>query len=289
MAPEQASADATIVSFISTRRMTGPPPTEPAMLPDPRATLVNEPAHSTTLATRSCLNCAAAIAGDFCASCGQSTRTTRITFPKLLRTLTDQILSVDSTLIATFRALIRRPGPFVRSFLLGRRVGFARPLPYYLFVVGLNVAASAILRSATSAKNPAGPVGSFWKENFVALQIGLALAALMLPVAAARRILHEDAGFSVAEHFVSLLYVLAQSVLVILIVRLALLPFGVSFNGDAEGLTWLTAFVGYTLWGSRGFLFEPLWKVALKLLVAFVLALITLGVVGLALQGVGAI
>ena len=259
--------------------------TKPATPPDPSAAPLNRPAESLAPPSRSCLNCAAALYGNYCGSCGQATRTGRITFPGLLRSLAGNILSVDSTLIRTFRALIRQPGPFIRSFVLGQRVGFARPLPYYLLIVGLNVAAVAFLRSGPSPANGAEP-GSFWDQNFVALQLSLAFGALMLPLAAARRVLHPSAGYSVAEHFVWLLYVLSQSVLVTLVVRTVLWPFGISFGGrgDPEGLTWLAAFIGYALWAGRGFLFEPVWKVALKLLAGMVMVLIASGVVGLVVR-----
>ena len=219
--------------------------------------------------------------GDYCATCGQARRTKRITFPSLVRSLIDNVLSVDSTLLRTFQALVRRPGPFIREFLLGRRVGFARPLPYYLLVVGLNVAAGAVFKSGPASGNAAASSGSFWDNNFVALQLSLAYGALMLPVAAARRVLHEDAGYSVAEHFVCLLYVLSQSVLVLLAARAGLWVAGISITGDAEGLIFLAAFVGYAVWAARGFLSEPLWKVALKLVASFAMAIGGLGVVGL--------
>lgn len=260
--------------------MTVPVHSRPATPSDPSAAPSNGPAPSLARPLRSCLNCEAAVDGDYCEWCGQATHTARITFPSLLRSLADHILSVDSTLLRTFGALIRQPGPFVRSYLLGRRVGFAGPLAYYLLIVGLNVAASAFLRRGPTPAHAPGP-GSFWQENFVALQIGLAFGALMLPLAAARRVLHSRAGYGVAEHFVWLLYVLGQSILVMLVVRAGLWPFGVAFGGDAEGLTWLAAFVGYALWAGRGFLFEPMWKVTLKLLAAFATVLIAVGVVGL--------
>jgi hypothetical protein len=239
---------------------------------DSQALLTNEKTSSPEPDPRRCLNCDALTGGDYCASCGQDARTTRITFPSLLRSLIDNVLSVDSALLRTFLALVRRPGPFIRAFLLGRRVDVARPLPYYLLVVALKVGAPALFKQVSGPRS-AGSSGSFWDENFVALQLSFAYGALMLPLAAARRVLHARAGYSVAEHFVALLYVLSQSVLVLLVAQVVLWPFGIPLKGDPEGLLWLAAFTGYTLWAARGFLFEPLWKVALKLLASFGLTL----------------
>lgn len=234
----------------------------------------------------SCLNCGAELPGSYCGACGQRARTARITFPRLLQSFADHVLSIDSNLLRTFRALVRRPGEFIGAFLRGRRVGYARPLPYYLLAVAVNVGAAAVLRHPSETSPGADPVGSYWEQNFVALQIGLAYGLLMLPLAAARRILH-GAGYSVAEHFVFLLYVLAQSILVVLAVQVALWPWGIPLSGDAEGLTALTAFCGYVLWASRGFLAEPSWKVGLKLIAAFLMLLPCLAVVGLLVQFFG--
>jgi hypothetical protein len=230
-----------------------------------------------------CLNCGAELRGAYCSECGQRARTARVTFPRLLRDFVDHVASVDSKLVRTFRALVRRPGAFVRDFLLGKRAGFARPLPYYLLVVALNVGASAVLRHPAAAEDASGSA-SFWDQNFVALQIGLAFGLLMVPLAAARRVLHDDADWSVAEHFVFLLYLLAQSILVVLAVEAVLWALGKPLGSDAEGLTWLAAFTGYVVWASREFLGEPRWKIGLKLLAAFAMLVAAVAVIALLLQ-----
>ena len=241
-------------------------------------------ARNGALLTQSCLNCEADLTGSYCSGCGQRARTARITFPRLLRSFVDHLISVDSRLLRTFQALVRRPGAFIRAFLLGRRVGYARPVSYYLVVVALKVAASAVLRLPAEMPTDGDLDGSFWDENFLALQIGVAFGLLMLPLAAARRLLHRAAGYSVAEHFVFLLYVLAQSILIVLVVQVALWPFGIPLRGDAEGLAWLTAFSGLVLWASRGFLAEPRWKVALKLIAEFAMLFVSVGVIGQLVQ-----
>jgi len=228
---------------------------------------------------QSCLNCDADVTDSYCSVCGQRARTTRTTLPRLLRDFGDHLLSFDSHALRTLRALFTRPGTFIRAFLLGRRVGYARPLPYYLLAVALNVGVSSVLRP--SAVPGGANQGSFWDQNFVALQIGVAFGLLMLPVAAARRLLHRGAGYSVAEHFSFLLYVLAQSIVMLLSVKLLLWPLGMRLSGDAEGLTWLATFSGYVVWASRGFLVETRWKVVLKLIAAFIILLACMAVVGL--------
>jgi hypothetical protein len=196
----------------------------------------------------------------------------------LVRHFVDHVLSVDTTLLRTFTALVRRPGSFISEFLLGRRVGYARPFPYYLLVVAMNIAVGAVLPDAGGTQD-ANDDGSFWDRNFVALQIGLTFGMLMLPVAAVRRMLHAKAGYSVVEHFCFLLYILAQSILIVLVAHLAFSVAGVPFDSDVEGSIWLAAFLGYAVLASPGFLDEPRWKVGLKLVAALVAALIGMGAI----------
>lgn len=189
-------------------------------------------AASTVISQRPpCLNCGAALRGEFCDSCGQAAATRRVTFPGLLREIVGSILDVDSAALRTFRALVTHPGVFVRRYLLGERVGFWGPLRYYVLVVALNVGAGLVLgRPAVSPVRTEG-ADSFWAENLVALQISAAFALLLLPLAAAQRILHRRAGYTLAEHYAFLLYALAQSVLAVVLLKLLLWPLGRTFQG----------------------------------------------------------
>ncbi|HEX5726558.1 MAG TPA: DUF3667 domain-containing protein [Longimicrobiaceae bacterium] len=245
-----------------------------ARLP-PRTRLSVEPA--------ACLNCGAALAGAYCGACGQSARTERLRFPQMLRDLTHGVLSADSKILRTFGALARRPGPFIREYLLGRRVEYAGPFGYYLLVMAFNVALSALLAEAGAVPAEPDP-DSFWEENFVALQLGLAFAVVMLPLAAVRRLVYRAAGFSVAEHFAFLLFVLAQSLLVLRVVDVAVLLMGGSLVGDPEGLVWLGIFVVYLLWAGRSLVPETWWKALLKVLGACALIFLALGVGGALVQ-----
>jgi uncharacterized protein DUF3667 len=231
-----------------------------------------------------CLNCGAELAGAYCSRCGQAAGVERLRFPRLARELAHGLLSLDVAVLRTLRALAARPGTFIREYLLGRRVGYAGPLAYYALVVAVNIAAAALLRDVGLASADRDPDQGFWERNFVALQISLAFALLLLPLAIAQRLVHRRAGWSVAEHYAFLLYVLAQSIVGALALTLLLLPFGVELAGDSEGLVWLGVFAACLVWAMRGFFAEPLWKSILKLLGA--LGLVSLGVlvVGVVVQ-----
>jgi hypothetical protein len=227
------------------------------------------------------------MAGTYCGECGQAARTARLSFPRMLREAAGGILSFDSATVRTLRGLISRPGGFVRDYLLGRRVGYVGPLRYYLLAIALNVGASALLQNPSATTAPAEAERSFWDQNLVQVQIGVAFALLMLPLAAAQRMLHRRPRYHLAEHYAFTLYVLAQSALVVLSARLVLWAAGRDLRGDSEGLLWLAVFVCYLLWAGTGFYREPLWRVGLKLAGALAAALAFLGVVGLLLQAGG--
>jgi|GEM_PF-3778976 len=135
-----------------------------------------------------CLNCGAGLDAAFCGACGQRAATHRFTVPRLLRDAASGVLSFDSAALRTAHALATRPGAFIRAYLLGRRQGYVGPLRYYLIVVALNVGAAALLRHRAADARGRASTGTFWDENFVALQIGAAFAVLALLVSATQHL-----------------------------------------------------------------------------------------------------
>jgi hypothetical protein len=228
-----------------------------------------------------CLNCGAGLEAAFCGACGQRAATHRFTVPRLLRDAASGVLSFDSATLRTAHALVTRPGAFIRAYLSGRRQGYVGPLRYYLIVVALNVGAAALLRHRAADARGRASTGTFWDENFVALQIGAAFAVLALLVSATQHLLlQRRAGYTLAEHYGFALYVVAQSVLVTLAVRLALWPLERGLSGNADGVVWLAAFTAYFVWAGGGFFQQPAWRVALRLLAAYAVVLVCLGVAG---------
>jgi hypothetical protein len=104
------------------------------------ATLPPGHAHPTA-----CLDCGTALAGKFCAHCGQPADTHRITLKHLLlHDLPHSIWHVDKGLAYTFYQMITRPGLTIRGYLAGQRTRQFRPVSYLLLLVGL----SALVMSA---------------------------------------------------------------------------------------------------------------------------------------------
>ncbi|MFD2718506.1 DUF3667 domain-containing protein [Hymenobacter monticola] len=107
--------------------------------------LENAPAHGGARAHHTCLDCGAALTDKFCAHCGQSADTHRITLKHLLlHDLPHSVWHVDKGLVYTFYQMLTRPGLTIRGYLAGQRTRLFRPVSYLLLLVGF----SALVMSA---------------------------------------------------------------------------------------------------------------------------------------------
>src|SRR5213082_3291756 len=79
-----------------------------------------------------CLNCGAALAGPFCAECGQRAMPPHPTVRDLVGDAFAEFSGWDGKLAETARLLLRKPGELTRQWLDGRRVHFISPLRLYL-------------------------------------------------------------------------------------------------------------------------------------------------------------
>jgi len=79
-----------------------------------------------------CLNCDAALRGQYCASCGQRARSRLISIWELTRDAFGDLFELDSRLWRTLLPLLTRPGKLTRDYLEGRRACFMPPFRTYL-------------------------------------------------------------------------------------------------------------------------------------------------------------
>ena len=83
---------------------------------------------------RPCGNCAAPVLGKYCGECGQAVDTHRRSVIHLLHDLLSDILSFDSRVLRTIRALFLQPGELPTAFREGRTQRYVPPIRLYLFV-----------------------------------------------------------------------------------------------------------------------------------------------------------
>ena len=82
--------------------------------------------------TPHCLNCGAALGGQYCGQCGQRATSRLISLWELLSDAFGDLLELDSRLWRTVIPLLVRPGVLTRDYLEGRRARYMPPFRMYL-------------------------------------------------------------------------------------------------------------------------------------------------------------
>ena len=92
---------------------------------------------------RMCLNCGAALIGDFCHSCGQKAHVHR-TLSGFFHDLLHGVLHFEGKIWNTLPMLVWRPGDLTRRYIEGERARFVSPIALFLFSVFLMFAAVSL-------------------------------------------------------------------------------------------------------------------------------------------------
>ncbi|TRO96559.1 DUF3667 domain-containing protein [Glycocaulis profundi] len=138
-----------------------------------------------------CLNCGAALTGDFCQSCGQSARSLRRPFWALIGESLETLFALDGRVARTVPALMLRPGRVSRDYLDGRRARFIPPFRLYVLAslvffvllplamgqgVGFRVSGAPNTDSARAQVERAYEAGSMSEQDYREAMEGLDLA-----------------------------------------------------------------------------------------------------------------
>ena len=83
-----------------------------------------------------CLNCGAALAGPYCAACGQHVRSERLSLGHVARQAAGELSPVDHGIVFTALAVLTRPGRMAREYVEGRTVRYVGPVKYFMLLVG---------------------------------------------------------------------------------------------------------------------------------------------------------
>ena len=135
---------------------------------DPTATtlLCSNYAHDAAVSWKvKCLNCGAALAGPFCAECGQRAMPPHPTVRELVGDALAEFSGWDGKFAETVRLLLRRPGALTRQWLDGHRVAFISPLRLYL--------ATSLVYFLVTAAAPTPKTNTSGRIDVGGLQIGL--------------------------------------------------------------------------------------------------------------------
>lgn len=81
-----------------------------------------------------CKNCNNTTTGNFCSTCGQSTKTSRIDLHNIVHNFLHGILHVDQGFFYTMKELTLRPGKTIRNYFAGKRVSYFNPFGYFFLI-----------------------------------------------------------------------------------------------------------------------------------------------------------
>jgi hypothetical protein len=84
--------------------------------------------------TKPCPNCETEMSGAYCAVCGQERDTHRRTVWRLIKDYTEDLISFDSRVLRTMRALMFMPGELPLAFREGRTQRYVPAIRLYLFI-----------------------------------------------------------------------------------------------------------------------------------------------------------
>ena len=79
-----------------------------------------------------CLNCGAALQGNYCHACGQKAASMHLGMHDVVHEAAHEFLHLDGKILKTVKLLIIRPGELTREFLAGRRARYISPVRLYL-------------------------------------------------------------------------------------------------------------------------------------------------------------
>jgi hypothetical protein len=211
---------------------------------------VVEPADAPT----SCLNCAAALGGPFCAQCGQRAVIRRLTLRDVLHDVTSGLFSLDRALPRTIRDMTVRPGDACRDYVGGHRRRYLPPFQYAMLCFGLLIVVMTLRHArpseigvvqaraeAPEAELLASEVGRLMDRHFQGvLLLGVPLFAM------AAGWLQRRGGMNAAENLSLYLYVFGHAALLGVPIRL-IMGKGTPIANVVYGLASL-AFYSWATW-----------------------------------------
>ncbi|PXV67427.1 uncharacterized protein DUF3667 [Dysgonomonas alginatilytica] len=84
-----------------------------------------------------CKNCNTQVTDNYCARCGQPSKTSRIDRHYLLHEIQHSILHVDKGILYTIKELLVRPGYTIERYLDGKRIEHFKPFAFVLMVAAI--------------------------------------------------------------------------------------------------------------------------------------------------------
>jgi hypothetical protein len=92
-----------------------------------------------------CLNCKTPLIGNFCHSCGQSVKISRITFVETIKDFFSSTFALEGQLLFSIRSMIMNPGRMLREFISGKRKSYYKPVAFFVVLTALYLIVKALI------------------------------------------------------------------------------------------------------------------------------------------------
>jgi hypothetical protein len=203
-----------------------------------------------------CKNCGEIVEGNFCASCGQSTKIDRINLAYFLSQLSNDVFQINKGLFYTLKELSIRPGHSIRDYLFGKRKNHFPPIAYAFTLSTIYFLLTQFVEGATLMNDfvqgfTNGSVGSEIEEQQIAALSWFAknyayTILMLIPIySLASYLAFWGSGFNYLEHFILNAFVVGQ--LAIFYSLSSLIRLGADDNGFLAFIT-ICLSTAYTFW-----------------------------------------
>jgi hypothetical protein len=117
-----------------------------------------------------CLNCGAAVAGNFCSACGQETRLHVPSAYEFFHEFIGHYVALEGKLWKTLGMLLFRPGRLTAEYIAGRRVRYVQPLRIYLtlsilFFALLRFGPNELIKAEPAATSKLAGLNPAWETR----------------------------------------------------------------------------------------------------------------------------
>jgi hypothetical protein len=192
-----------------------------------------------------CVTCGAARAGPFCSQCGQRSLAGRHTLRGFAAGALRRAIGDDGAFL-TAKELAVRPGDVIRNYLAGQTVRYVNPVTYFLLAAALFTIVGRSVSGSTGASD-SDKVFTF----------------LVIPfVAGASRVFHWRGAYNYAEHLIAVVYLAAQTLLLLAILYPFTLLLPKQLSGSFAASCGVLAVI-YFVWGYSRIFKERPWLAAI--------------------------
>jgi hypothetical protein len=231
-----------------------------------------------------CLNCGEELTNKYCPSCGQKSSITRYSIKSFMEEINESIINLNSNFIRTFKALLTKPGPFIRDYLLGKRMAFASPLKYFFIVLAFNVAVTFILGKPAISPAEINGNDTILYNQLVTLLISLIFLLILIPFTVGLKIANRNSVYSGIEYYSYLLYINSQSIIIFIFIQLIFKIFNIVLKGPIEGIAWFLIFSTFLIWSYFSFSEDSKKKSIVSIIISYLIAFIIITII---LIGIG--